>query len=62
VKDDLETPDLWAELQRENHLLEAGSSDVDDNTPFTPDEQNRIAERLRELEQSEVDPENWTGC
>src|ERR1700694_4330841 len=32
VKNDLDTPDLWAELQRETKLLEAGSSEVTENT------------------------------
>jgi hypothetical protein len=49
VKRDLETPDLWAELQRETQLLGAISDDVTKNTPFTPDEQNEISTRLREL-------------
>ncbi len=47
VKRDLETPDLWAELQREAELLGANFDDVTGNTPFTPDEQNEIAGRLR---------------
>jgi hypothetical protein len=49
VKQDLETPDLWAGLQREAELLEAGFDEVTENTPFTPDEQNDIARRLQEL-------------
>jgi hypothetical protein len=48
VKRDLDTPDLWAELQRETQLLGAGSSVVTENTPFTPDEQREIAGRLDE--------------
>ena len=51
VKHDLDTPDLWAELQREVDLLGAGSDEVTENTPFTPDEQKEIARRLRELAQ-----------
>ena len=49
VKRDLETPDLWAELQREAKLLGAGSNAVTENTPFTPEEQKEIAGRLKEL-------------
>ncbi len=49
VKRDLETPDLWAELQREAELLGDASNEVTNNTPFTPDEQKEIVERLREM-------------
>jgi len=49
VKRDLETPDLWAEFQRETELLEANFDDVTENSPFTPDEQKVIAGRLQEL-------------
>ena len=49
VKSDLETPDLWAELQREVTLLGARSVELIENTPFTPDEQNEIARRLQRL-------------
>jgi hypothetical protein len=48
VKRDLDTPDLWAELLREADLLGVGSSVVTENTPFTPDEQREIAQRLDE--------------
>lgn len=48
VKRDLQTPDLWAELQREAELLLGGSDDDAENTPFTLDEQKEIARRLRE--------------
>ena len=50
VKLDLNTPDLWAELHRDNQLLVgATSDDVTGNTGFTPDEQNEIATRLQTL-------------
>jgi hypothetical protein len=49
VKLDLETPDLWAEMQREIKLLRAASDDLTGNTPFTLDEQKEIARRLQEL-------------
>lgn len=47
VKRDFETPDLWAELQREAELLDPASDD--ENAPFTPDEQEEVARRLQEL-------------
>jgi hypothetical protein len=49
AKRDLETPDLWAELQRETQLLGAISDDLTENTPFSPDEQSEIAARLQAL-------------
>lgn len=50
VKRDLETPDLWAELQRDDRLLfRATFDDVTENSSFTLDEQNEIATRLRAL-------------
>lgn len=49
VKRDLETPDLWAELQQEAELLGVASDEVTQNTPFTPVEQEEIARQLREL-------------
>jgi hypothetical protein len=49
VERDLATPDLWAELQREAKLLGAGSTELKENTPFTPEEQKEIAGRLDEL-------------
>jgi hypothetical protein len=49
VKQDVETPDLWAQVQRERELLAAVSADANDNTPFTAAEREEIAEQLREL-------------
>jgi hypothetical protein len=49
VNRDLETPDLWTELQSEAKLLEFDSGDPADNTPFTRQEQAEIAQRLQEL-------------
>jgi hypothetical protein len=49
VKRDIETPDLWAELQREAALLGANSLNVTENTRFAPDEQEEIALRLQEF-------------
>jgi hypothetical protein len=53
VKDDLDTPDLWAGLQREASLLRGAYAEAGDNTPFTGQEREEIVWRLRELE-SEV--------
>ena len=50
VKGDLETPDLWAELERDARLIfGATSDDLAANTPFTPEEQTEIAVRLPTL-------------
>ena len=48
VKRDLETPDLWAELQSRAKLLEIDSGDLAGNTPFTLNEQAEIRRRLRQ--------------
>jgi hypothetical protein len=51
VKRDVETPDLWAELQRQREVL-TGVLVVDDDvgdTPFSADEQAEIAEQLRQI-------------
>jgi hypothetical protein len=46
LKRDLETPDLWAELQSESALLVAESNEDADNTPFSSSEREDIAARL----------------
>ena len=51
VKDDMETPDLWAELSRQTELVAGASDDSLENTPFTPDERAEIARQLNELRQ-----------
>ena len=49
VKRDVDTPDLWADLERDGEIL-TGARFVDvDNTPFTLDEQAEIAVRLLEI-------------
>jgi hypothetical protein len=50
VKLDLDTPDLWAELQNEAELLRDASSGANENKPFTQQEQRDIEQRLREVE------------
>jgi hypothetical protein len=49
VKADIETPDLWAELQRDAELFQAATDEAIENTPFTSAEQEEIAGQLREL-------------
>ena len=49
VKEDVDTPDLWAELQREREALTVGPYDDAENTPFTLAEQAEIAEQLRQI-------------
>jgi hypothetical protein len=50
VRGDLDTPDLWAELQRDAGLLGGVSGEANENTPFTSEEQKDIEQRLREME------------
>jgi hypothetical protein len=50
VKRDIETPDLWAQLQREREIL-GRAPDEAENTPFTPDEQAEIVKHLDELKE-----------
>jgi hypothetical protein len=49
VKEDVDTPDLWAELQRDQDIITVADFEAVENTPFTPDEQTEIATRLREI-------------
>jgi hypothetical protein len=51
VKLDVDTPDLWAELQREREILTGARYEAVENTPFTPDEQAEIARQLREIKE-----------
>lgn len=51
VKRDVDTPDLWAELQRERDILMGARYEAGENTPFTPDEQTEIAEQLRQIKE-----------
>lgn len=50
VKRDLETPDMWAELQRSAQpLFDTTFNDISENTSFTGGEQSEITARLKEL-------------
>lgn len=51
VKEDVDTPDLWAELQREREILTGARYEDIENTPFTSDEQAKIAEHLRQIKE-----------
>jgi hypothetical protein len=51
VKHDVDTPDLWAELQREREILTGARYEAVENTLFTPDEQAEIAKQLREIKE-----------
>jgi hypothetical protein len=49
VKRDVDTPDLWAEVQRAREVFAGVSAEATENTAFTPDEQAEIATRLQEI-------------
>jgi hypothetical protein len=50
VKQDLETPDMWAALRQRRRIL-ARPPDEDENAPFTPDEQAEIMRALDEIKE-----------
>jgi hypothetical protein len=52
VKRDVETPDLWAEIEREGEILTGLRYVGVENTPFTLDEQAHIAEQLERIKES----------
>jgi hypothetical protein len=49
LRQDIDTPDLWAQLQHEAELLAGISDDAVDNTALTLAEQEEIATQLRGL-------------
>jgi hypothetical protein len=49
VKRDVDTPDLWAELQGQREVLTGARYEDVENTPFTPDEQTEIAQQLQQI-------------
>lgn len=49
VKKDVDTPDLWAELEQQQELLGATDVEAVENTPFSPEEQRLIAEQFAEI-------------
>lgn len=51
VKEDVDTPDLWAQLQRQREVLTGARYVHVENTPFTSDEQVAIADRLRQTKE-----------
>jgi hypothetical protein len=48
LKEELETPDLWAALEDNREAIEAARTD-DENTPFTAEEQAEIVKQLAEV-------------
>lgn len=51
VKLDVETPDLWEDLQRERELLNGNRFEALENTLFDPSEQAEIAQTIREIKE-----------
>jgi hypothetical protein len=49
VKDDVEEPDLWAELRLDTALLVGANQDAIDNSPFTPAERELVAAHLKQV-------------
>ena len=48
VKAEVETPDLWTQLERERELLGGASGEIE-NSPFAPDELDLVLRELRDL-------------
>jgi hypothetical protein len=51
VKQDVDTPDLLAELQREREILTSTRYEEVGNTPFSSEELAEIAEQLRQIQE-----------
>lgn len=51
VKRDVDTPDLWADLRREQEILTGARYEAAENTPFTPAELAEIAKQLGEIKE-----------
>jgi hypothetical protein len=51
VKRDVDTPDLWAELQHEREILTGARYADIENTPFTADEQAQITDQIRQIKE-----------
>lgn len=49
VKQDVDPPDLWAEIQRDRELLMGARYEEVANTPFNESEQTEIAKHLHEI-------------
>ncbi|HYN37102.1 MAG TPA: hypothetical protein VEV82_09030, partial [Actinomycetota bacterium] len=49
VKDDFDTPDLWAELQRQREIITVSRYADAENTPFTVNERAEIAQQLGQI-------------
>ncbi len=56
VRNEIGSPDLWAELRRERELLaQPNAAGAEGNTEFTKDELALISEQIRELKQYVLD-------
>ena len=51
LKEELDTPDLWAAISQESQLVDAASEKDASNAPFNPEEQKKIAEQLEEIKE-----------
>jgi hypothetical protein len=51
VSEDVDTPDLWAELQREPEILPGAQYDDVENTPFSSSDQADIADQVRQIKE-----------
>jgi len=51
LRDEVQAPDLWAELDRERNALAQPNAGDTENTPFSPDELARISEQIAELKE-----------
>ncbi len=50
LKQEVDAPDLWAEIGKERALLDAASGAGGNNTPFTEDERPAVVAKLAELQ------------
>jgi hypothetical protein len=51
VKDDVNTPDLWAEVTRQRQILTGARYENVQNTPFTSAERGEIAKQIQQLKE-----------
>jgi hypothetical protein len=61
VREFTDSPDLWAELRREQEILSGAEYARMSNAPFTAGEQLRIAEQLREVKSNLVEQYSLSG-
>jgi len=61
VKQDIETPDLLAELEREREVLGTGPAETVENAAFNPDERQEIAKQLQEIKEFAENAHSLSG-